>query len=194
MKRINVSLVILMSLGTVECATNFSDFQVILEPMWENLQDDSQRAKEFGGKWILLGSITFKKKSKEDIRLQNMCLKWNGQHIKHLNASLYRKSLDKKFLPIEENLICDSCWNKKTQTLVLNFNKKHRLGAVDVFYLVLTVPHNVEKKLRDGAFTIEEECLPEQFKPCARHDELTLAVHIPPEPLPDATNQQHLVY
>jgi hypothetical protein len=193
MKRIHVSLAILMSLGAAECVANFNDFQVILEPMWENLQHDSQRAKELGGEWILLGSITFKKKS-EDIWLQYMCLKWHGQHIKHLNASLYKKNLDKKFLPIEENLVCDSCWNSKTQTLILNFNKRHRLGAVDVFYLVLTVPHTIEKRLKDGAFTIEEQCLPEQFKPCARRDELTLAVHIPPEALPHTTTQQHSIH
>lgn len=176
MKRFTITF-LLVTLANHHLSSN-EDFQVLLEPKWENLQNSGE-TKEFGGKWILLGSITFKKKSKEDVKLHKMYLKWHGQRIKDLNASLYKKTPDKRFLPIEENLVCDSYWNPKGQTLVLNFNKKHRLGAVDVFYLVLTVPKNMERKLKNGHFTIQEQCLPGPFKGCAVDHKLALAVNIP---------------
>lgn len=194
MKRISMFILFFAQVCSRIGAVTFDDFQVILEPMWENLQQSPRMAKEFGGKWMLVGSITFKKKSKEDVRLENMYLKWNGARINNLTASLYRKTPDKKFLPIEENLVCDSCWNRKAQTLVLNFNKKQRLGAVDVFYLVLTVPRSIEKKLKNGHFTIQEQCLPDPFKACARRDELTLAVHIPEPSLLPNTHTLHSVH
>ncbi|HLW73358.1 MAG TPA: hypothetical protein VKR54_04900 [Candidatus Babeliales bacterium] len=154
------------------------DFNITLKPKWCNLDENCNKAAEFGGKWILVGSITFKKRCKDPICMDTINLHWNGETIDNLIASLYKKNLDKElFLPIEENLICDGLWNKAKQTLVLNFDEKENLGPTTIFYLVLTVPESIESILKKGSFCIEEQCLPKPFKQCAQHEKLSLAIN-----------------
>ena len=62
-----------------------------------------------------------------------------GENIENLISSLYKKVPNKEFLPIEDNLICDGIWNKKTQTIILPFEEKETLGPSTKFYLVLTI-------------------------------------------------------
>jgi len=101
--------------------TTANEFSVILEPKWENLESNTKKTKEFGGKWILVGSITFKKNSKEPVNLSKIYLNWQGETIKNLVGSLYKKKSNKDFIPIQDYLICDSVWNKTKQTLILKF-------------------------------------------------------------------------
>lgn len=140
------------------------EFKIILEPKWENLEHDEHRITQFGGKWILAGSITFKKKSKEYVHLSQLTLRWNGSHLDKITGSLYEKNFEKNFYPIEDFLICDAIWNKKQQTLQFQFDQKCSLRAVNTFYLVLTVPVNQETTLKQGSFCITNDCLPNQFK------------------------------
>ena len=166
-------------------------FNIILKSKWCDLDGNCTKAAEFGGKWILVGSITFKKRCKDPISMETINLHWNGEMIDNLTASLYRKNLDKElFLPIEENLICDGIWNKKKQTLILNFDEKENLAPTTVFYLVLTVPELIEPILKRGAFYLEEQCLPKPFKQCAQNEKLSLAINeaSPKEP---QTNKIH---
>lgn len=150
------------------------DCTIILEPKWQNLENNKQKNKIFGGKWILAGSITFRKKSKDTVYLSKLIFRWKGKKIDNLLGSLYKKNLDKKFLPIEDSLICDSYWNKKKQTLIFNFKKQVSLGPTSIFYLVLTVPDKLENTLKQGSFFIESHCLPTPFKMAARHQTLIL--------------------
>ncbi|HSC24746.1 MAG TPA: hypothetical protein VLB80_00815 [Candidatus Babeliales bacterium] len=153
-------------------------FNVILKPKWYDLDQNCTKVDEFGGKWILAGSITFKKRCKNSICIETICLQWNGECLDNLIASLYKKNLDKDvFLPIEENLICDGTWNKDKQTLVLNFNEKENLAPTTVFYLVLTVPQSIETLLKKGSFFLEEQSLPKPFKECAHHEKLSFMMN-----------------
>src|ERR1700722_13511561 len=106
-------------------------FVVLLEPCWNCLDDNDGSCEQFGGKWVLIGNITFKKRAaKDSLQLQQLRLHWNGPYIEILNASLYKKNFDptkKEFLPIDEYLICDEIWNKVKQTLLLNFDAKQTL-------------------------------------------------------------------
>lgn len=156
-------------------SSDFDDFKIILEPKWQNLEDNPQKNDQFGGQWILAGCITFKKKSKDVINLSTLQLHWHGPKIENLLASLYKKNLDKEFIPVEDNLICDGLWNKKEQTLILTFNKKHNLGPLNIFYLVLTVPPHLENKLKSGFFSIEKNELPMQYNLSMRNTSLSLA-------------------
>lgn len=140
------------------------DFKVTLEPTWQNFELIGQDSMKFGGRWVLVGSITFKKRSKEPLSLMHLKLKWHGKDLAYLMGSLYRYTIDKKFIPIEENLICDSYWNRKKQTLIFNFDEKETLNATTIFYLVLTIPDPLEQTLREGFFTLDEESLPIHFQ------------------------------
>jgi len=44
-----------------------NNFDIVLKSKWKNLDNDNQKIIDFGGEWILVGSITFKKRSKEPI-------------------------------------------------------------------------------------------------------------------------------
>jgi len=160
--------------------TTINEFSVILESKWENLEPNIKKTKKFGGKWVLVGSITFKKNSKEAVNLNKIYLSWEGETIENLIGSLYKKKSDKEFIPIQDYLICDSSWNKTKQTLILKFDEKQTLGATTTFYLVLTIPEHIEKTVRNGSFVIEKEYLPEQFKLYARNHNLSLSLHTKP--------------
>ena len=158
------------------------NFDIILKSKWKELGCKDNNCADFGGKWILVGSITFKRRSKEPISISQINLSWHGAQLTDLTASLYRKSIGKEFWPLEENLICDGQWNSKTQTLILDFDAEEKLAPTTVFYLVLTVPESTEQLLRNGHFCLENNHLPRPFKQCAQHEKLILAINDAPIP------------
>jgi hypothetical protein len=152
------------------------EFNIILKSKWCSLDDNCTKSTEFGGKWILVGSITFKKRCKDPVCIETISLRWNGEPLDNLTASLYKKNLDKdNFLPIEENLVCDGIWNKNKQMLLLNFDEKENLAPTTIFYLVLTIPEAIEPILKKGSFSLEEQYLPKPFKQCVQTEKLSLA-------------------
>jgi hypothetical protein len=161
------------------CALSSENFKVRLEPTWQNLENDTHTKDVFGGKWILVGSITFKKRAKISVALNQIHLQWYGEPLDNLMGSLYKHTHDKAFIPIEDNLICDSVWNKTKQMLILNFDEKQTLSAVNVFYLVLTIPEKMEPVLKQGYFSIEHSSLPEPFKEYATKNSLSLMLNKP---------------
>lgn len=181
MKYVTYLIPVFMLTALSSLYTTTNEFSVVLESKWENLESSTKKTKEFGGKWVLVGSITFKKNSKESVNLNEIYLNWQGETIENLVGSLYKKKSDKDFIPIQDYLICDSAWNKTKQTLILKFDEKQTLGPSTTFYLVLTIPEEIEKTVRKGSFVVEKEYLPEQFKVYARQHNLSLALH---------TNQQ----
>ena len=163
---------------------------IILASQWCDLDGNCKKAVQFDGKWMLVGSITFKKKLKDPISIDTLNLRWDGDHLDNLIASLYKKNISKDFLPIEDNLICDGLWNKKKQTLILNFDEKETLDPTTIFYLVLTIPETIEPLIKKGSFRLEEECLPQQFKHCAQNEKLSLAIN---DTQPDSAPQNNII-
>lgn len=151
-------------------------FELILEPRWDDLEHNADKEKQFGSKLILIGKITFKKKAIDEIKLNKISLLWHGQFFDSLSGSLYKKDPDKEFFPIEENVICDSTWNKEQQLLILNFKQAQKLGVHTEFYLVFSVPHILEEPLKKGHFSIEEKYLPEPLQDSAKKNELVIAL------------------
>jgi len=159
---------------TLFAASRIDDFVITLDPTWKNLECDHTKCKEFGGKWVIIGSITFRKKAKEPVNLTRLHLQWHGTHLDTLVGSLYKKPDDKDFLAIQENLICDGIWDATKQTLLFNFDQKQTLGLTNVFYVVLTIPDTVEPYIKQGNFELITHYLPEQFQPTA-NQQLSLA-------------------
>src|SRR5579872_3682898 len=128
--------------------------QINLEPKWENVGTVS-KSHNFSSKWVLVGSITFRKRIREKCCLDRITLQWHGNSIENLQATLYKKDPDKQFLPIEENTLSDSSWSKTDQMLIFDFNdRKQTLGPLNIFYIVLTIPEPLEEKLKDGKFSL----------------------------------------
>lgn len=153
------------------------NFDIVLKSKWKELGCSGNKCADFGGKWILVGSITFKRRSKEPIYVDEINLSWYGEKLDNLTASLYRKTRGKDFLAIESNLICDGQWNQKTQTLIFDFDEEEKLAPTSIFYLVLTVPDDVEPILKRGHFCLKNNCLPRPFKQCAQDEKLILAIN-----------------
>ncbi|MDP3889358.1 MAG: hypothetical protein Q8Q25_02330 [bacterium] len=174
MKYISHIIILLISLSS-SCHAVSNDFSIKLEPQWKDLEQDPHKEKRFGGKLILAGSISFKKKSKETLCINKLHLQWHGPQMDNLVASLYKKNLDKEFIPIEDSLICDGIWHKKEQRLLLNFDQKCPLGPINVFYLVLSIPKSLERTIKHGSFTIINHCLPYQLHPCLEDMTLSLS-------------------
>lgn len=153
-----------------------NECSISLEPRWESLERDNTAARKFGGKWILAGSITFRKKCKDAIKLERMCLAWHGPKLKNLSGSLYKKIPGRTFVPIEDTVLCDGVWNDKNQHLQLDFSdQSQNLGPLNIFYVVLTVPQEQEEILKQGHFTLEKHHLPEQFEEQGQDLDLNLA-------------------
>ena len=171
--------IMLSTIISTTSATTYSleNFDIVLKSKWQELGSNDNTCTDFGGKWILVGSITFKKRSKDPIFVDEINLRWHGEKLNHLIGSLYKKNLAKEFLAIEDNLICDGVWNEKKQTLILNFDERENLGPTTIFYLVLTVPETIEPMLKKGHFCLENNCLPHPFKQCAQNEKLTLAIN-----------------
>lgn len=160
-------------------AQSLNDFKIILESTWKNLETEATNAHDFGGKWVLIGSITFYKKAKEAINLQKLHLHWQGKPIDTLLGSLYKKNPRHEFLPIDDYLVCDGTWNSTQQTLMLNFEKHETLGLSNTFYLVLTIPNHLEDTVKQGEFELVDECLPEPFQDCLAQEKISLAFNLP---------------
>jgi hypothetical protein len=163
---------------SLSAAQRLDDFVITLDPTWQNLECDQDRCKTFGGKWVIIGSITFKKKAKEPVNLTRLYLRWNGEHLDTFVGSLYKKPEDKDFLAIQDNLVCDGTWDTSNQTLLFNFDQKQTLGLTNIFYVVLTIPEHVEPQIKQGSFELMTHYLPEQFQPVT-NQQLSLAYHTP---------------
>jgi len=150
-------------------------FSIVVEPKWEDLEKNNTR-KAFDDKWILAGDITFKKKAPEYITLKELHIVWKGEKVNNLLASLYEKDSYGEFMPIEKYLICDSVWKKSEQKLILRFQKPKTLYTVNTLSLVLTIPKNLEEKIKKGHFDIETSTLPMQYKEHLEEKDLRLTL------------------
>ncbi len=176
MKYIVIAIMMVSACCSVHSNKSNDNFQLILEPHWQPFEPHAQHMLASQDEWILVGSITFKKKAKENVQLARLNLQWKGPAIDTMFGSLYVKKQDKDFLPLQDNLICDGSWNKTQQTLKLTFDQQRSLGSVNVFYLVLTIPKHAKPALKKGSFEIVATCLPEPFRPTSTDHKLLLSL------------------
>jgi len=177
MKTMRYALVFGAALAALTTNADQEPFKVLLEAKWENLDSNPQRIKKFGGKWILVGSITFKKRSSEVLFLDEIQLTWEGDQIPRLTGSLYQKNDTSAFLPIEKYFLCDSLWKSSTQQMLLKFHQPITLGSVNTLYLVLTVPEELENKLKKGKFKLEHVGLPMRYRQYVEGHSLSIALN-----------------
>jgi len=156
--------------------SNQEQFLIILEPKWEDLDKNKKNKILFEDKWFLAGDIIFKKKTPEAISLQEIHLLWKGKELKNIIGSLYEKSGQIDFMPIEKYLICDSKWKSSEQKLILRFPEPRSLYAVNTLSLVITAPKEAVNILKNGYFELEASTLPTQYQEYAQENNLKLAL------------------
>lgn len=176
MKTMQYALAFCTACAVLTSKADQKPFQVELKAKWKNLDTNPKRIKQFGGKWIVVGSITFKKRSSEILFLDEMKLSWEGEPLPNLVGSLYEKNDLAPFLPIEKYLLSDSAWKRSSQQMVLKFHRPLTLGPINTLYLVLTVPQELEDKLKKGTFKLEHVGLPVHYRHYVQGQELSIAL------------------
>lgn len=165
----------LLTIGWSLCA---SDCSIKIQPQWQSLERANTKADTFGGKWILIGTITFRKTCRDAVKIDRLALEWHGPKLSQLVGSLYKKIPSKDFAPIDENFLSDGSWNTATQQLFFDFPERSQtLGPLSIFYIVLTVPDAVEPLLKQGSFTIIRQQLPLLFEQAMAAAPLDLALN-----------------
>ncbi len=98
-------------------------------------------------------------KTPKVLYFKNIKFKWIGKPIKKLAASLYKKKREHDILaPITDNIVSDGVWNTKKQEL--SFMLEHeKMISVNNYYLILSYPINIEKKIKNGKFLPSQTCL-----------------------------------
>lgn len=177
MKRVSVIIVALFSLSTM--LHSVPAHEISIESCWQDLDHSEKHIKQFGGKWIWSGTFVFKKRSKERVTLDNLDITWQGETLTNLSGSLFKKEPGKQFYPIEDTLISDGQWKQKDQTLHFHFNDKENLNPVTIFCLVLTIPKDLEPKLRKGQFALKQESLPYPFRNAIKKKKLSFSLRPP---------------
>jgi len=175
---VHISLAILVNCTIIQSkSAQTNDCTISIESQWEDLENNKEKSQKFGGKWILAGTITFKKKCNKQVTLQEIRLQWHGKHLELLTGSLFIHKDTGPFKPVPDNHIADSKWSKTTQTLLLKFNHPISLHTTTTFHLVLTVPEDQEQLLK-GNFTIEPAYLPEPFQEAIQKDPLSISLDV----------------
>jgi len=128
-----------------------SHFSLSSTATWKEYVLATKAVKLPQEKWAWTGSLTLR--SKEPLKLTSLVLKWHGEKIWKLAASLYeKKKRDKAPIPIEDNLVCDGSWNPTAQQLL--FSLEEKIIAVNQYHLVLSFPKHIEHKIKKGTFSV----------------------------------------
>ncbi len=146
-------------------------YTVRMKQKWRKLDKHADR---FGGEWVLIGKIKFGKGTPVPIQLYEINLKWHGSTLKEMIGSLYRKVSHKPFMPTNDYFIADSYWDPDAQTLHFKFDEPDDLGQANTYYLVLTVPEDLQDNLNYGRFELLPTGLPKEFRPCASNEPIQL--------------------
>ena len=158
-----LSLSFLLSFNLTAESAKICD--ITIQSRWQNLETPREMSF-FNSKWILAATITFKRTStlKEPIFINRLQFSWTGPILKSLNASLFKKTPNQPFTPVEEMVISDGKWNARTQELHFAFNDQQRLDPVTTFYIVITIPSELEQSISQGKFTLVPSCLPDELQ------------------------------
>lgn len=135
---------------------------IIITPTWEPIQTTD--AIDTESDWVIIGTITFKKKLPEKMVLKELVLNWHGEYVEDLSGSLFIKKYNKPFMPIEECCVSDSSWETGAQQLQWIFCTPITLSTETTLYITLIIPHALHPALENGYFTLDADRMPPPFK------------------------------
>ncbi len=125
-------------------------------------------------------TITFRKKTHEEVYLTELRFIWNGAQLANPHACLFIKDPDKPLKPIPENHKADGIWSSTLKTLTFSIKPSIPLNSKTCFAITVTLDPVLEKQLRTGSFTLDPLCLPEPFRATSKMHPLTLSLTAQP--------------
>ncbi len=126
-------------------------------------------------------TIVFKKRTRDEAFLERLHLKWKGEKIHHLHASLFKKDPDLELKPIPENVVSEGSWSAANQELSFVVKPSHPLKGTTGFCIVVEMTPELEKILQGGSFSLVPSSLPDPFRNIAAENPLILALNPQPE-------------
>ena len=122
-------------------------------------------------------TITFRKKTHEEVYLTELRFFWKGKQLSNPHASLFLKDPDKALMPIPENHIADGIWSSALRTLTFSIKPSIPLKSKTCFAITVTLHDDLENQLRTGSFTLDSSSLPEPFRETSKTHPLTLTLN-----------------
>ena len=116
-------LLLLLTAHTLCAQSSTRGCSITIESHWQDLENNKDRAQKFGGKWVLAGTLTFKKNCNAPAHLNELHLVWHGTPLDHLQASLFGAKNREPLKPTNDYHIADSVWSKTKQTLIFKFDR-----------------------------------------------------------------------
>jgi hypothetical protein len=156
--RLPVALALIMLWINNAAVLCLPPLEIAIKPNWQHLELKKINTKtSTDTSWILASVISFKKRINTSITIDKLVLSWKGDNVEKLMGSLYRKNPGRSLITIDEFLICDGIWNKKTQQLICKFEKPVQLAAYTELCFVLMIPKELESIIKTSYFQVETE-------------------------------------
>ncbi|MBI2775075.1 hypothetical protein HYX58_03665 [Candidatus Dependentiae bacterium] len=169
----NKFVVVLIALGVPFSA--YCQVQMTINQKWKRV-DTAHSTSRYESFWLLACTIEFKKKkTDQSLFLEKLLISWKGAQLEHLHGTLYKKPLEKEFLPFQEHLLCESSWNRQKQQIIFRFQHPLALEAETTLCLVLSVPQKLESTIRTGYFEFERNTFPKTLQGSLAHKKLIFA-------------------
>jgi hypothetical protein len=147
--------------GTALHAIVSHQCELSVKPLWQKLQRDSASLQ---GDWIVVGTLTFRKKLAEPVHLTTLALSWQGETLQNVQASLYRTEVNEPFFATDDYWVSDGIWSREKQQLFFKLDRKKALSAITTFHLVLTIPLSLNAVFKSGFFKIDSCSLPTHYQ------------------------------
>lgn len=124
-------------------------------------------SKKFSSKWVMVGTLSIKKRMEGTLRLESMLFAWKGPSpLPNLSGNLFHIPYNKTtVIPTDEYLVARGAWSVKNQRLEFRFiHPEYIHDPIARYALVLTVEAALEPLLKQGAFEIIADKLPQELR------------------------------
>ncbi|HBS47775.1 TPA: hypothetical protein DEO28_01915 [Candidatus Dependentiae bacterium] len=128
-------------------------FSLKTTSLWQDLGEQNIKTCNIKEKRALIFELIFR--SKKVLNLKKITLKWSGEHIENIAASLYQKKEYDPLMLIEKYFVSDGIWNKKKQEFTFLLDEK--LVAINKYFLVLNFAKQFEERLKNGRFNLQND-------------------------------------
>lgn len=144
--------------GTIFCGSSAqadpaSTYSLNTTSTWREYGQHFPSLRFCKDRWAWICSLALR--SKQPVKLTYLVLRWVGDRLDSLSASLYqKKEFEEAVVPIEKNLISEGNWDPQAQSMSFVLNEK--IIAVNKYHLFISFSKTMEEKLRSGKFIVSQ--------------------------------------
>ena len=169
-----------LSYTTIIAKAEKKPCEVSLTSDWKELDT----SKKFSSHWVMVGTLSIKKRMEHSLRLDSMLFAWHGPRITAIDCSLFRIPFAKNTIfATDENLIAQGIWSVSAQRMHFPFfHPEYIHDPIARYALVMTFDEKTGNMLKEGYFEIVPDNLPDQLKKIMLQRPLRLSFAQPAQP------------